>query len=205
MGIRLPSCSPESFVSKVRKELLPFLASLLTPFLVVIESLCEQIEKYEEHIHRIAREKYPETEVLSQIHGVGTLTALTFILTLGSAERFEHSRDVGAYLGLVPRRSDSGNRVTQLGITKTGDSLLRRLLVGSAQYMLTRNGRDCDSRRHGLALMERGGKNAKKRAVIAVARKLGVLMHHLWATGSHYDPNYNQKGKEVQSALPVSA
>ena len=123
--------------------------------------------------------------------GVGPITSLAYVLTLDDPDRFRKSREVAPALGLVPTRDQSGDRDPQLRITKTGDSYLRRLLVGSAQYILGPFGPDCDLRRWGLKLAQRGGKNAKKRAVVAVARKLAVLLHHLWVTGEVYDPFYH--------------
>ena len=125
------------------------------------------------------------------MRGVGLLTALTFVLTLEDPERFEDSRAVGAYLGLVPSKDQSGESDPQRRISKRGDGLLRRLLVGCAQYTLGPFGADSDLRRHGEKIAERGGKSAKKRAVVAVARKLSVLLHRLWSTGQVYEPLYN--------------
>jgi transposase len=191
MGGRLPKCSTPSFARKSIEHLPEELRAALQPMMEVIESLTEQIRQYDRQIEALARQRYPQTQHLQQITGVGALTALAFILTLADPSRFRNSRDVGAYLGLVPRQSDSGSHVSQLGITKAGDALMRRLLVGSAQYILGPFGVDCDLRRHGERLMERGGKNAKKRAVVAVARKLAVLLHHLWSTGEVYDAFWN--------------
>ncbi|MCK4741372.1 MAG: transposase, partial [Anaerolineales bacterium] len=116
------------------------------------------------------------------------------------------SREVGPAIGLVPRRDQSGDQDPQLRITKTGDAYLRRLLVSSAQYILGPFGPDCDLRRWGLKLAERGGKNAKKRAVVCVARKLAVLLHHLWKTGEVYDPFYQSKSEATESVLfPAAA
>jgi transposase len=117
---------------------------------------------------------------------VGPITALAYVLTLENPERFAKSRDVGPYLGLVPKQEDSGESQPQLGISKAGDTMVRRLLVGSAQYILGPFGPDTDLRRYGLRLCERGGKNAKKRAAVAVARKLAVLLHRLWVSGDVY-------------------
>ncbi|MGH7628307.1 MAG: transposase [Gemmatimonadales bacterium] len=86
----------------------------------------------------------------------------------------------GPDLGLCPRRDQSGGREAQLRVTKRGDAMLRRLLVSGAQYMLGPFGPDTDLRRWGLRLAARGGKNAKKRSVVAVARKLATLLHRLW-------------------------
>ena len=121
---------------------------------------------------------------------MGALTALAFVLTLEDPRRFPKSRQVGPALGLVPKRDQSGDHEPQLRITKTGDACLRQLLVNCAHYNLGLFGPDCDLRRWGLKLAERGGKNAKKRAVIGVARKLAILLHHLWRTGETYDPIY---------------
>jgi transposase len=128
---------------------------------------------------------------LRQVEGIGVLTALTFVLTLEDPSRFEKSRSVGAYLGLVPATDRSRNRDPQKRISKEGDEMLRRLLVGSAHYVLGPFGKDSDLRRHGEKIAARGGKNSKKRAVVAVARKLSVLLHHLWVTGEVYDPLHN--------------
>jgi transposase len=149
------------------------------------------------------KQKYPETECLQQVGGVGPITSLTYILTLEKPERFAKSRDVGCYLGLVPRQDESGDTSKQLRITKTGDRMLRKLLVGSAQYILGPFGEDCDLRQFGLKLAARGGKNAKKRAVVAVARKLAVLLHRLWLTGEEYEPLRNARLQE--EALVMAA
>ena len=95
---------------------------------------------------------------------------------------------MGAYLGLRPKQRDSGEQQPQLRITKAGDVLLRRLLVSSAQYVLGPFGPDTDLRRSGLRMAKRGGKAAKKRAIVAVARRLAVLLHRLWVTGEEYEP-----------------
>lgn len=134
---------------------------------------------------------YPETELLRQVKGVGPLTALAFVLTVEDPYRFEDSRTVGAYLGLVPSKAQSGGRDPQQHISKRGDEMLRKLLVSCAHYVLGPFGEDSDLRRHGLKIAERGGKNAKRKAVVAVARKLSVLMHRLWVTGEEYQPLYN--------------
>jgi transposase len=125
---------------------------------------------------------------LQQIGGVGPLISLTFVLTLDDHLRFRKSRQIGAFLGLRPRQRDSGEQQPQLRITKAGDRYLRSLLIQGAQYILGRFGPDTDLKRWGLRLAARGGKNAKKRAVVAVARKLAVLMHRLWVDQSQYQP-----------------
>jgi transposase len=188
LGTRLPSSSSEAFPKRVRaaisQELFPGFSTMLR----MIEQLTAEIRKMDREVERLSRERYPETGVLRQISGVGPLTALAFVLTLEDPRRFASSRAVGAYLGLRPRQRDSGALRPQLRITKAGDRFLRRLLVGAAQYILGPFGPETDLRRFGLRLVERGGKGAKKRAVVAVARKLAVVMHRLWLTGEAYEP-----------------
>ena len=133
--------------------------------------------------------------------GVGSLTALGYLLTLESPARFRSGRDVGAYLGLVPRRRESGDRAPELRISKAGDKTLRRLLVGASHYILGPFGPDTDLRRWGLGLAGRGGQTAKKRAVVATARKLAVLLLALWRSGSIYEPQRASR----QSARSVGA
>jgi transposase len=186
MGERLPASSAESFG---RKAKIPeALNEALKPMLEMIRELTNKISGYDLMIKEKVASIYPETERLRQVGGVGPLTALAYVLTLEEPERFAKSRMVGAYLGLVPRLDQSGQIDKQLRITKHGDGYLRRLLVGSAHYILGPFGPDCDLRTFGLKLMQRGGKNAKKRAVVAVARKLAVLLHALWRSGQQYEP-----------------
>ena len=137
-------------------------------------------------ITQLSKTKYPETQLLQQVPGVGPVTALSFVLTLESPERFKSSRQVGAYLGLVPRQDQSGDVDKQLRITKAGNSYVRKLLVQCAHHHLGPFGPETDLKQWGRRLSARGGKNARKRAVVAVARKLAVLLHSLWSTGEVY-------------------
>jgi transposase len=187
-GERLPTCSSDSFSDRVARLLPEALRPALDPLCKQIALLTEQIQSFEQQIQDTADHQYPETIALRQVSGVGALTALTFVLTLENPDRFRKSRDVGSYLGLRPKQSQSGQSAPQLGISKKGDSYLRKLLVGSAQYILGRFGCDTDLRRWGLELAKRGGPNAKKRAAVAVARKLAVLLHRLWVDQSQYEP-----------------
>jgi transposase len=187
-GERLPSCSSKSFADKVTPLLPEPLREGLLPVLETLRSVNAQIQVLDSQIEAIAAERYPECAVLTQVPGVATLTALAFVLTLEDPLRLKNSRAAGAFLGLVPKRRGSGNSDPQLRITKRGDPYCRRLLVGSAHYILGPFGPDCDLQRYGLRIAERGGANAKKRAAVAVARKLAVLLHHLWRTGSDYQP-----------------
>lgn len=195
IGERLPKCSPECFHLRAAEALPAELAPALEPVVQSIAELTVRIRHCDQLVEKLSREKYPETEALQAIPGVGPVTALAYVLTLEDNARFEKSRDVGPFLGLTPRRDQSGQVDKQLRITKAGDAYLRRLLVQCAQYVLGRFGPDCDLRRFGLRLAERGGKNAKRRAVVAVARKLGVLLHCLWKTGAAYEPDRRQNRK----------
>jgi transposase len=195
-GARLPKCSTPTFHNKAAPEIPEELQEVLRPVLETIASLTERIKAYERKLEALAEERYPETKLLRQVRGVGPLTALAFVLTLENPKRFRKSRAVGAYLGLAPAKQQSGERDPQQRISKEGDQMLRRLLVGSAHYILGPFGEDSDLRRHGEKIARRGGKSAKKRAVVAVARKLSVLLHHLWISGEAYEPLYNARRLE---------
>ena len=188
MGGRLPKCTTAAFVGKVKAAIPPELQAALRPLLASIRALSEQIESCDRRVRSLAENEYPQTKLLQQVKGVGPLVALTYVLTLEDPHRFANSRAVGSYLGLCPRQSQSGNSAPQLGVTKAGSSHLRRLLVQSAQYVLSSLATDSRLRRWGLSLASRGGKNGKRRAVVAVARKLAVLLHKLWVTGQVYEP-----------------
>jgi len=170
------------------KDLPQGMRAALEPVLRTVEEMTEEIHEYDKKLAQIAREQYPETALLQQISGVGPLIALTYVLTVDDPHRFTRSRDVGAYLGLRPKRKDSGESQPELRITKEGDVYLRRLLVQGAHYVLSQKGPDTDLKRWGLKLAGQGSKRAKKRAVVGVARKLAVLLHHLWVTGEVYEP-----------------
>ena len=143
-GGRLPKCPARSFHKKVVEHIPEALWSALGPVLATIGSLTERIQDYDRQLETVCQEHYPETELLRQVEGVGALTALTFVLTLEDPYRFEKSRSVGAYLGLVPARDQSGDRDPQKRISKEGDEMLRRLLVGCAHYILGPFGSDSD-------------------------------------------------------------
>jgi transposase len=193
VGERVASCDPDS-LDEVHLEGLPKeLRALLAPLVEQVGSLTKQIRQCDGKLEQIARTEYPETELLRQVHGVGTLIALSFVLTVEDRNRFQKSRDVGCYVGLRPKRSQSGESERQLRITKEGDVYLRKMLVQGAHRILSPRSPDTDLKRWGLKLAGRGGKNAKKRALVAVARKLAILLHRLWVTGEIYEPlSYGQ-------------
>jgi transposase len=186
-GVKLPKGSASAFHKRVVEHLPNEVGEAIEGLLSAMATLSEQIRAYDKKIEVLAETKYPESRLLQQIAGVGPLTALAFMLTLGDKGRFK-SRDVGPYLGLVPRQQRSCSVDPQLRISKSGNGLVRRLLVGSAHYVLGRFGPDTDLRRWGASIAARGGKKGKKRAAVAVARKLSVLMHRLWTTAEVYDP-----------------
>jgi transposase len=190
---RLPKCDADQMGVERLEGQPAELQQALRPLLEQIESVTEKIKESDGRIEQIARTEYPETALLKQVKGVGTLIALTFVLTIDDRDRFQKSRDVGCYVGLRPKRSESGESQPQLRITKEGDVYLRKMLVQGAQYILGYRGPDTDLRRWGLGLASRGGKNAKKRAIVAVARKLGILLHRLWVTGEVYEPLRNSQ------------
>lgn len=192
-GVKLDKCSTSSFHRQVSDQVPESLRPSLMPILETVAQLSKKIREYDQAVESKAKLEYAETERLRQPRGVGALTALAYMLVLEDPRRFRNSRQPGAYLGLRPKRDQSGSRDPELRITKAGDGMLRRLLVGSAQYILGPFGEDSDLRRWGLKLAARGGKNAKKKAVVAVARKLSSLLYSLWVTGADYEPLRNSR------------
>jgi transposase len=198
-GKRLRGCNVRNMNPEKAEGLSPELQRALEPLLAGIEAVSERICEYNERIEQLAQQSYPQTALLKQVKGVGTLIALTYMLTLEDPHRFQ-SRDVGCYLGLQPGRRNSGRSEPQLHISKEGDPYLRTLLVQGAQHILGPFGVDCDLRRWGLKLAERGGRNGKKRAIVATARKLAVLLHRLWVSGEVYAPLHNSSRTTVAAA-----
>jgi len=199
-GERLRKCGTQQVRREITVGLSPGLRGALEPLLREVESLNERIQEYDRRIEKMAKETYPETALLKQVKGVGDLIALAYVLTLEDPHRFRKSRDAGCFVGLQPGRRNSGESEPQMHISKEGDEYLRTLLVQGAHYILGPFGEDSDLRRWGKKLATRGGKNAKKRAVVAVARKLAVLLHRLWVSGEVYEPLRNS-----QKAMTVAA
>ena len=189
-GERLPSCSAASFARRVAGLLPAQLTDALSYLMDTIADMSQRIVELERKIEQLSKQRYPQAQGLQQVAGVGPVTAMAYVLTIEDPSRFSKSRMVGAYLGMTPRRDQSGASDKQLRISKAGNRYLRKLLVNCAHYILGRFGPDCDLRRFGLAIAARGGKNAKKRAAVAVARKLAVLLHRLWASQQCYEPFY---------------
>ena len=192
LGGRIPKCSAEVFPARAAGQIPEELRETLAALLEVIADLTRRIRGMDQQVERMVQ-AHPEAARLQQLTGVGPLTAVAFVRAVEDPHRFKRSRQVGAYFGLVPKLDESSDSSPQLRITKAGDPLVRTYLVSAARYILGPFGPECDLRRHGQAIAARGGKNAAKRAAIAVARKLAVLLHRLWITGAAYDPDYVQR------------
>lgn len=191
LGYKVLKCSTECFDKKAAAQLPESLLMSVSPLLEMIGELTRKIRDFDKQIEALCEKTYPATSALRQVNGVGPLTALAYVLSIGDPYRFKNSRVLGSYIGLRPRRDDSGERKSQLHITKAGNNYLRGLLISSAQYILGPFGKDSNLRRWGLGKSLGGGKIAKNRAVVGVARKLAVLLHRLWITGETYEPLRN--------------
>lgn len=199
LGLRLSSPSSESFAGYARKTLAEHSSKLqlVESMLVVIEAITEQIKEADRYIKEEMISSLPETQRMLVIPGVGPITAVSFVLTVDDPSRFQDPRSVGAYLGLVPKRDQSGDIDKQLPISKAGSKQLRTLLVQCAQYIMRPNSPDCDLKRYGARIAKRGSKIAKRKAIVAVARKLSVLMLTLWQREIEYQPLVAIKAKEA--------
>src|ERR1700739_2956714 len=192
-GQRLPKCGTYQVSEKLAEGWSAEWREILVPLFKEIQSLNERVQEYDERMEELAKQVYPEVALLKQVRGVGTQIALTYVLTIEDPHRFAKSREVGCFLGLRPGRRNSGESEPQKGISKEGDRYLRTMLVQGAHYILGPFGEDSDLRRWGRKLAERGGKKCQKRAVVAVARKLAVLLHRLWVGGEVYEPLRNSQ------------
>ena len=187
LGYRIPSGSTAAIHNRVTA--LPVeIREVVAPLVSMCGQLTSKIKQCSDTLESLAERNYPETQLLRQVSGVGLLTSLAFVVTIEDPKRFRRSRKVPAYLGLTPKLFESSGQKPQTRISKQGDAMMRRLLVTSAQYILGPFGPDSDLRRWGTQIMASGGPSAKRRAVVAVARKLSVLLHKLWLTGETYRP-----------------
>jgi transposase len=178
-GHRLPKCSTESFARVAGKAIPAGYELAARPLIEQVAQLTAQIQQMDQQIEALAK-RYPEVERLRSVPGVGPIIATAYVLTLDWPANAEKSRAVGAFLGLRPRQSQSGAYDPQHRISKAGNDYLRRLLVQAAHYVRGPFAPDSQLRRWRLKLAASGGKRGKKRAVVAVARKLAVLLHCLW-------------------------
>ena len=208
LGYRLESCDADNLGLEQAKDLPEGIREALQLTLEAIEQLTEKIKQAEWNITQIAKQ-YPEIKLLTAIYGVGELTALAFVLTIEDAERFDKSRDVGAYLGIAPGQKQSGDRDPQQRITKEGDRMVRWLLVQCAHCILKKTAPDSDLKRWGEKKLTEhvgkpGKKSSRKKVLVAVARKLSVVMHKLWVNGEIYDPLYNAKQQARSQEQPAA-
>lgn len=198
-GFRIEKCSAAAFAGRALEQLPELLRPALEPLLEAIGRLTATIAEYDRQLAELAATRYPESACLRQVKGVGPLTSLAFMLTVEDARRFPDPRDLGAWLGLTPRRDQSGSCERHLGISKAGNAYLRYLLVEAARYIMGPFGEDCQLRRAGLRLLQlppgasaaeikSKSSKAKNRAVVAVARKLAVLLLVLWRRQAQYEP-----------------
>jgi transposase len=200
-GERLAHCDADSLSRKHAQHLQPAIRQHIEQLLRMVEELTREIERCDRQLKQVSAERYgAETARLQQVQGVGPITALTFVLTLDDPERFEHSRDVGCFVGLRPKSRQSGGREPEMRISKEGDPYLRKLLVQCSQYILSRRGPDTDLKRWGQQIADKGKKKAKRRAVVAVARKLAVLLHRLWVRGERYEPQRHKTARPAARA-----
>lgn len=188
LGDRLPRCDAQNFAKRLQRDELGNLFPGLGTIVKSVAELTQQISVLDGEIEEVSRRRYPETARLRQITGVGPITSLAYVVTIEDPKRFARSRDVGPYLGLRPKRRQSGTADPELRISKAGDPYLRRTLVQAAHYILGVHGPDTALRRFGERVKSRGGRSATKRAAVAVARKLAVLLHRLWVTEEKYEP-----------------
>ena len=134
-GVRLPASSGNAFASKAGPRLPGELRETLGPLLVVMQHVSDEIRRYDKRILELGEKKYPQTKRMRSARGVGPITSLAFVLPLdNNRQRLRRSRDAGPRVGLRPKRRDSGERSPELSITKTGDPMLRRLLVQCVCY-----------------------------------------------------------------------
>jgi len=187
-GVRLPKCSAESFV-RLEHEVPPAVRAVTKPLFAILKELAKKIGLYDKMLaDTVKRSHGEEAALLDTITGVGPVTTAAFLAAVGDVSTFGSARDAGPYFGLVPRQDQSGQIDKQLRISKEGNEIVRRLLVTAANYIMGPFGKDSDLRRHGMRIAERGGKNARKRAKVAVARKLAVLMLAILKSRSAYRP-----------------
>jgi transposase len=187
-GLRVSDCDSGAFVRRAEEAIPSELVPALGPVLACLRVVEAEVARFNKQVEHLAAVSYPETVRLSQVGGVGPVTSLAYVLTIEDPSRFDASRTVGAFVGLTSAKDQSGESDPEKRISKAGDPFLRRLLVQCAHYILGPFGQDSDLRRWGLRLAGRGGKAAKKKAVVAVARKLAVLLHRLWVSGKDYQP-----------------
>jgi transposase len=159
------------------------LRAVIEPLLLIHEQVCEQQRKFDEEVRRLAKSD-EITRRLMTVPGVGFITALTFRHTIDDASRFRSASSVGAYLGLTPRRNQSGETDTNGKISRWGDGLLRAYLFEAATVLLHRTSKWSSLKAWGMKLAKRIG---MKKAKVAIARKIAVILHCIWVDGTSFE------------------
>ena len=197
-GSRMASCDAEALHE--HEDAVPGeLKDVLAPAFETLRTLARSIDKLDELVKEEGK-KFPVVARLAKIDGIGPVTALAFVAVVGDPARFERTRDIGAYIGLVPRREQSGQADPGRRISKAGCGFLRRLLVQCAQVVCRPRGKDTALRRWALGRLELAGKPGKRKIVVAIARKLAVLMLSLWKSGQAWTPLHRVAAAPVVDA-----
>lgn len=200
-GIDTNGVTSENFARESSKIVPKALRPAMNGIIKEIRTLQLTIKAYDREVTKLTR-KYPDTAKVGQPVGVGELTSLAFVLMVDDPRRFSDGSRAARYFGLTPKRDQSGTVDKQLGITKEGNRLMRQLLMQCANYVMGR-GPDCDLRRFGERIAARGGKIAKRKAKVAIARKLVNLMFRLWVSGETYDPDYKAHCRETRKMKKI--
>ena len=188
MGVFIPDCDATRF-HKVAKDAIPRdLSWKFLPMLRQLKETAETIRQYDAMLKRYASGHFGEEVALaSSIPGIGPVTSCAFVALVGDAKRFGKARDAGVYFGLTPARDQSGDRDAPKRVTKAGSKMMRRLLVTAANYVMRTSSPDTAIKRHGMRICARGGKIAKRKAKVAIARKLAVVMLAMLRSGRPYE------------------
>ena len=183
-GLKLGTPGRQRFAERVRVLVAddPVLIALVEPLLSIITTMTRELARLTKRVLAIVRDE-PICRRLMRVPGVGPLTALAFRATLDRPERFRRSRDVGAHLGLTPRRYQSGATDVSGRISRCGDELTRTALYEAANTLLVRSRKWSALRAWGMQVARRRGMG---RARVAVARKLAVILHSMWRDGSEF-------------------
>jgi transposase len=183
-GYRTPGRKAERLAERLADASIPEeMVSVVAPLVQLALELDEKIAALDEAVETMGH-AYPEVALLRTVPGVGPLVALSFVLCIENPQRFARSRDLAGYLGLRPKMRESASTSHYGGITHQGDIEMRSLLVQAAHGLL-RSRADSDLKRWANGLAERIGKN---KAVVALARKLAVVMHTMWVRGEPFRP-----------------
>lgn len=178
-GFRLPDCSTERFHDLDRSSWTAEFEQTVWPMMDMVKAVNMKLAAYDSMIGRLAEEPEFKAQVerAMEVYGVGVVGSTALVAAIGGdVSRFGRARDVAPYLGLVPKRSQSGESDPQLGMTKAGNGLVRKVLVECANVVMKANSRDTDLKLKGLRISTRGGGISRKKAKVAVARGLAVLM-----------------------------